>query len=31
MSKYGLAVVAEWKLGFDEPDVWNVIEAYMNQ
>lgn len=31
MSKYGLAGVAEWKLGFDEPDVWNVIEAYMNQ
>ncbi len=31
MNKYGIAGVAEWKLGFDVPSVWDVIEEYMNQ
>lgn len=31
MNKYGLAGVAEWKLGFEEPGIWDVMEAYMNQ
>lgn len=31
MQKYGIAGVAEWKLGFEEPSVWDVIEEYMNQ
>ena len=31
MSKYNIAGVAEWKLGFEEPGIWDVIEAYMNQ
>lgn len=31
MSKYGIGGVAEWSLGYETPDVWNVIEAYMNQ
>lgn len=31
MSKYGIAGVAEWKLGFEVPSIWDVIEEYMNQ
>lgn len=31
MQKYGIAGVAEWKLGYEEPSVWDVIEEYMNQ
>ena len=31
MQKYEIAGVAEWKLGFEEPYVWDVIEEYMNQ
>lgn len=31
MQKYEIAGVAEWKLGFEEPSVWDVIEEYMNQ
>lgn len=28
MQKYDLGGVAAWKLGFEEPEVWNVISAY---
>lgn len=31
MQKYEIAGVAEWKLGFEEASVWDVIEEYMNQ
>ena len=31
MNKYGIAGVAEWKLGFEVDSVWDVIEEYMNQ
>lgn len=31
MNKYGIAGVAEWKLGFEVPSVWDVIAEYMNQ
>ena len=31
MDSYNLAGVAEWKLGFETPDVWDVFEAYMNK
>ncbi len=31
MSKYGIAGVAEWKLGFETAPVWDVIAEYMNQ
>lgn len=31
MSKYNVAGVAEWKLGFDKPGIWDVIEAYVLQ
>jgi spore germination protein YaaH len=31
MQNYGIAGVAEWKLGFETPDVWDVIEAYINR
>lgn len=31
MQKYGIAGVAEWRLGFETADVWDVIEGYMDQ
>lgn len=31
MNKYGIAGVAEWKLGFETASIWDVIEEYMNQ
>jgi spore germination protein YaaH len=31
MENYGIAGVAEWKLGFETSDVWDVIEAYVNR
>ncbi len=31
MSKFGIAGVAEWKLGFETASIWDVIEEYMNQ
>ncbi len=31
MQKYGIAGVAEWRLGFETADIWDVIEGYMNQ
>ena len=31
MSKYGIAGVAEWKLGFEVDSIWDVIEEYMGQ
>ena len=30
MDSYKLAGVAEWKLGFETPDVWDVFEKYMS-
>lgn len=29
MSKYDLAGVAEWKLGFEKPNIWNIIDSYV--
>lgn len=29
MDSHGVAGVAEWKLGFETPDVWDVFEKYM--
>ena len=29
MDSYELAGVAEWKLGFETPDIWDVFENYM--
>ena len=26
-----LAGVASWRLGFETPDIWDVIENYMNR
>lgn len=31
MNNYGVAGVAEWKLGFEVDSVWDVLEEYMNQ
>jgi spore germination protein YaaH len=31
MSNYQLAGVAAWRLGQETPQVWDVIEQYMNQ
>jgi len=31
MDAAGIAGVASWKLGQETPDIWDVIEAYMNE
>lgn len=31
MSKYEIAGVAEWKLGFEVDSIWDVIEEFLNQ
>lgn len=31
MDKYGIAGVAEWRLGLEKPSVWSVIEEYINK
>lgn len=31
MKEYGIAGVAEWKLGFEVPSIWDTIEAYVGQ
>ena len=31
MDNYQLAGVASWRLGFEKPEIWNVIEAYLNR
>ena len=31
MDNYGIAGVACWRLGYEKPIVWDVIEAYMNR
>ena len=31
MDSHNLAGVAEWKLGFEDSSVWDVIGAYLNQ
>lgn len=30
MNNYNIAGVAEWRLGLEEPEVWDVIAAYIN-
>lgn len=30
MDKYEIGGVAAWRLGYETPDVWDVIENYMN-
>lgn len=29
MEKYQIGGVASWRLGFEKPEIWNVIEAYL--
>lgn len=31
MENYGIAGVASWRLGFEKPEVWDVMEAYLNR
>lgn len=31
MDKYQLAGVANWRLGFEKPEIWDVIETYLNR
>ena len=31
MQKYNIAGVAAWRLGFEKPSVWNVVENYLSQ
>jgi len=30
MQKYDLGGVAAWKLGFEKPEIWDLISAYVN-
>jgi hypothetical protein len=30
MKQYNLGGVAAWKLGLETPDVWDLIEEYIN-
>lgn len=31
MENYGIAGVAEWKLGLEDDSIWDLIEEYMNR
>ncbi|MBQ9927178.1 MAG: SH3 domain-containing protein [Lachnospiraceae bacterium] len=31
MEKYGIGGVASWRLGFEKPEIWNEIMAYLNR
>ena len=31
MQKYGIGGVAGWRLGFEKPEIWDVIGTYLNQ
>lgn len=31
MDKYQIGGVASWRLGFEKPEIWEIIEAYMNK
>lgn len=31
MQKYNIAGVAAWKLGFEKPEIWDIIQTYLNQ
>lgn len=31
MQNYGIAGVAFWRLGFEEPEIWDVVTAYMEK
>lgn len=31
MDNYGLAGVASWRLGFETPDIWDVISEYLHR
>lgn len=31
MEKYQIGGVASWRLGFEKPEIWDVIEAYLNR
>ncbi len=30
MNNYGVAGMAAWKLGYETPDIWGLVEAYLN-
>ena len=30
MEKYGIGGVASWRLGFEKPEIWDVIGEYLN-
>lgn len=31
MEKYQIGGVASWRLGFEKPEIWDVIETYLNR
>lgn len=30
MNNYGVAGMSAWKLGYETPDIWGLVEAYLN-
>ena len=31
MEKYQIGGVAGWRLGFEKPEIWDIIEVYLNR
>lgn len=31
MDNYGIGGVASWRLGYEKPEIWDVIEVYLNR
>lgn len=31
MEKYGIGGVASWRLGYEKPEIWDEIQAYLNK
>lgn len=31
MDKYGIGGVASWRLGYEKPEIWDVIEEYLSR
>lgn len=31
MENYGIGGVAEWRLGFEKPEIWDVIGEYLDK
>ena len=31
MEKYQIGGVASWRLGYEKPEIWDIIEAYLSR